>query len=73
MAPFTLPEIDGLLPAGSYDVDTEEEIIEGNERTVYVRVATLLYVRTPGTTRIVTIDPQGLAAALDQDAALSGV
>jgi hypothetical protein len=71
-APFDLPEIDGLLPAGIYDVETEEEIIEGNERTVYVRVATLFYVRSLGMTRIVTIDPRGLAFALGQDVLLSG-
>ena len=31
-APFVLPEIDYLLPAGTYDVETEEEVIEGNEQ-----------------------------------------
>jgi hypothetical protein len=66
-APFRLSAWDELLPAGRYDIDTEEEAIEGNERTVYVRVATLLYVRTAGMVQTVTIDPKELQAALDAD------
>lgn len=68
-APFSLPELDGLQPAGTYDVATEEEAFEGNERTVYVRVATLLHIRLPGSARTVTIEPAGLDAALERDAA----
>jgi hypothetical protein len=71
LAPFVLAELDDPLPAGSYRVDTDEEGIEGNERTVYVRVATLLYVEKGATTRIVTIDPRGLEAAQAQDARLA--
>ena len=63
-APFSLPELDGLQPAGTYDVDTDEECIEGNEHTVYLRVATILQVHSLGSTRFVTIDPAGLEAAL---------
>jgi len=66
-APFRLTALDEILPAGVYDIDTEEEIIEGNERTVYVRVATLLYVRTNNMVRAVTIDPKALQAAFDAD------
>ncbi|NTZ41961.1 hypothetical protein G7A66_02400 [Altererythrobacter sp. SALINAS58] len=61
--PFVLAEVDGELPAGTYDIDTDEEVIEGNERTVYVRTATLIHIRGLGSTRIVTIDPLGLEAA----------
>jgi hypothetical protein len=68
-APFSLPELDGLQPAGTYDVDTDEECIEGNEHTVYIRLATVLHVHSPGSTRFVTIDPAGLGAALERDAA----
>jgi hypothetical protein len=67
--PFALGEVDGPLPAGTYDIDTDEQVIEGNERTVYIRVATLVHIRGPGTTRTVTVDPSGLAAALASDAA----
>jgi len=66
-SPFQLKSLDEPQPAGTYDVETEEEIIEGNERTVYRRVATLLYVRGTGITRIVTVDPQDLEEALAKD------
>jgi len=66
--PFTLAEVDGSLAAGTYDIDTDEEVFEGNVRTVYVRTATLIHIRRPGGTRTVTIDPSGLAAALQMDA-----
>lgn len=64
---FQLKSLDAPQPAGTYDVVTEEEIIEGNERTVYLRVATLLYVHSTGTTRIVTVDPTDLQEALAKD------
>jgi hypothetical protein len=64
---FALPELDGPLPPGTYDIDTDEEVIEGNERTVYIRTATLIQIRGLGTTRTVTIDPSGLSAALQKD------
>lgn len=68
-APFSLPELDGLQPAGTYEVDTDEECIEGNEHTVYLRVATVLQIHSLGSTRFVTINPAGLEAALERDAA----
>lgn len=71
-SPFTLAELDAALPPGTYDVDTDEEVIEGNERTVYLRIATVIHVRGIGTTRTVTIDPAGLAAALQLDALPNG-
>ena len=67
--PFVLAELECPLPPGTYDVETDEEVVEGNERTVYIRTATLIHIRGPGTTRTVTIEPSGLAAALQADAA----
>ncbi|WP_066703821.1 hypothetical protein [Sphingobium amiense] len=66
-APFHLTALDETLPAGTYDIDTEEEIIEGNERTVYLRVATLIHVRTHNMVQTFTIDPKELQAAFDAD------
>lgn len=63
-APFRLSAFDAPLPAGTYDIDTEERIIEGNERTVYLRVATLIHVRTTGKVETVAVDPKELDAAL---------
>ena len=65
--PFRLAEIEWELPPGSYDIETEEDVIEGNERTVYVRTATFIWVQSSGRSRMVTIDPSGLKAALLQD------
>ena len=66
-APFKLKALDVAQPAGTYSVETDEEIIEGNERTVYRRVATLLYIQRDGTTRAVTVDPADLEAAIARD------
>lgn len=71
-SPFRLPEIDEELPAGVYDVDIDEQAIEGNERTVFIRVATLIYLRGLGSTRTITIDPAGLEAALEKDRECTG-
>ena len=66
-APFTLPGFDAPLPAGSYAVDTEEEAIEGNVRTVFHRTATNLVVETTGRVEHRAVDPQDLEAALRRD------
>jgi len=70
--PFLLPGVDRTLPAGSYRVVTDEELIEGISFPVYRRVATMIFV--PASTHwissieMVTIDPLDLQAALDRDA-----
>jgi len=68
-APFTLNEVTGELPAGTYDIEVDEEEIQGVERTVYRRVTTLLFAQSRGTTRTITVDPKHLDAALQKDAA----
>src|SRR3546814_19002701 len=65
-APFRLPGFDAPLPAGSYAVDTEEEAIEGNVRTVFHRIATNLVVETTGRVEHRAVDPQDLKTALRQ-------
>lgn len=66
-APFRLPEVEEVLPAGTYEIETDEQVIEGNEHTVFVRMATLLRVDIGGTSRTITISPDSLAAALEND------
>ena len=68
-APFRLSAFDAPLPEGTYDIDTEERIIEGNERNVYLRVATLIHVRSGGKAETVTVDPKELEAALASERA----
>jgi hypothetical protein len=67
-APFSLPELEAPQRAGTYKVETDEEIVEGNDRTVYIRKATLLYLTNGGSTAIISVDPTSLAAALARDA-----
>jgi hypothetical protein len=70
--PFSLQGVDRMLPAGSYDVTTDEELIEGLSFPVYRRVATMMLVPAPsfqGSVEMLTIDPLDLMAAKDRDTA----
>ena len=70
--PFSLNGIDEVLPAGSYVVQTDEELIEGLSFLSYRRVSTAIILpavsRRSSSTQVVTIDPLDLAAAQDMDA-----
>lgn len=66
-APFQLAGFERPEPAGTYDLEVDEEIIEGNDRTVYRRTATLLILRSGSTTRTITVNPADLEAALARD------
>ena len=45
--PFRIKGIDRLLPAGAYEVITDEEMIEGLSFAVFRRVATMIMVPAP--------------------------
>jgi hypothetical protein len=69
--PFRLKGVDHMLPAGSYQVTTDEELIESLSFPVYRRVGTMILV--PGQTRsssveMFSVDPADLQAAHDNDA-----
>ena len=68
--PFSLEGAGLNLPAGSYEVITDEELVEGLSFPVYRRIATMMLV--PGhlarSVEMVTIEPLALAAALERDA-----
>lgn len=66
--PFVLNSDVGELPAGSYDVEIDEEEILAADRTGYRRIAAYFYVNSPGSTRMLVIDPAQLDAALERDA-----
>ena len=72
--PFSLEGIGRSLPAGSYEVVTDEELIEGLSLPVYRRIATTMLV--PGqvsrSVEMVTVDPLALAAALEREASADG-
>ena len=71
MRPFHLDGIDGLQPAGAYDVDTDEELIEDLSFAVWRRVATMIHLRGAGVTQVYRIDPVDLDASLLRDAGMT--
>ena len=70
--PFSLRGIDGIQPAGTYTVETDEELLEGLSFPAYRRVATTIFLPSrPGDAvsgQLVTIDPLQLDAAEKRDA-----
>ena len=61
-----------MLPAGTYRVVTDEELIEAISFPVYRRVATMMFVPAPpgaSSIEMVTVDPLDLQAALERDQA----
>lgn len=72
--PFLLKGVDRVLPAGTYKVMTDQELIEGLSFPVYRRVSTMIFVPAQSQAsaiEMVTIDPLELQAAQDRDAASS--
>ena len=71
-SPFSLQGIGRVLAAGSYEVVTDEELIEGLSFPVYRRVATTMLVPAEGyrgSVEMLTVDPHNLASAIDRDSA----
>lgn len=71
-APFMLGGLEGLLPAGDYDIDQDEELIEGVSRIAWRRVATFIHlparaVKNPTASQLVAIDHLELENALKRD------
>jgi hypothetical protein len=71
--PFVIEGLEGWQPAGSYVVDTEEELLQGLSFPAWRRVHTSLQVpQRPGswvTHQDVTVDPAIMDAALMADEA----
>jgi hypothetical protein len=73
--PFLLKGIDRVLPPGSYEVVTDEELIEGLSFPVYHRVSTAMIVpaqsHQASSVEMLIINPRDLEAAQARDADLS--
>ena len=73
--PFLLEGVGRVLPAGTYDVVTDEELIEGLSFPAYRRVATAIEVPTRSlrstSSEMLTIDPAQLAKAQERDALMT--
>ena len=67
--PFLLKGVDRLLPPGTYEILTEEELIEGLSFPVYRRMSTVIFVpgQIASSLEMVMIDPLDLAAAQERD------
>tara|TARA_R110001583_G_scaffold71050_6_gene200564 strand:- start:2831 stop:3331 length:501 start_codon:yes stop_codon:yes gene_type:complete len=65
--PFKLKGHDETFPRGDYDVETEEELIEGVSFLAYRRTATLLHVLGKAGARALPIDPRELDRAILMD------
>jgi hypothetical protein len=71
--PFSLNGVDEMQPAGTYTVETQEDLLPGLSVPAWRRIATLIFLPSrPGGTfveQMVTIDPLELEAARERDAA----
>ena len=69
--PFSMLEIDGIQPAGTYRVQTVDVALESMSVLGYRRVSTTIELPGVGTAslrrQVVTIDPVELDAALKRD------
>jgi hypothetical protein len=71
--PFALSALDEVQAAGTYTVETEEELLPGLSFPAWRRIATLIFLPSrPGgafVEQVVNIDPLELEAAQARDAA----
>ena len=66
--PFILNRDVEELPAGKYEIETDEEEILTPERSAYRRTAIYFYVESAGSTRTLVLNPADLESALGRDA-----
>jgi len=68
--PFLLGGSDEVFPQGDYDVETDEELVEGLSFLAYRRVATYVRLHSQaGGARTLTVDPVEFDAAVARDRA----
>ena len=71
--PFSLSGIK-VQPAGTYTVETDEELLPGLSFPAYRRIATLIFLRSRGggpiVEQVANIDPLELQAVQERDAGL---
>ena len=69
--PFELPGVDEKFEAGTYEVETVEELIEGLSFVAYRRVVTTIETPVKGlggpARQVLTIDPKDLEVAIALD------
>jgi hypothetical protein len=69
--PFSVRGLDGLQPAGTYTIETDEELLEQLSFTAYRRVSTSIVLPLPGSGsgsyQMMKIDPADLEVAQRRD------
>ena len=69
--PFNLSGMEEMQPAGTYTVETDEELLQTSSLPAYRRISTLMRLTTRPRgmvlTQIVEVKPQELAAVLARD------
>ncbi len=77
MKPFVLAGLDEEQPAGTYDIETDEERLESLSFSAYRRVQTLIHLHpktgNPTLIQSMKIDPEELDAALQRDRTPSNI
>ena len=71
--PFVLNGVERQLPAGAYELVTDEELIEELSFPVYRRVATWIMAPAQNSmtaTEMISVDPAEIAQAHERDRAL---
>jgi hypothetical protein len=72
LRPFSLTDVDGVQPAGTYTVETIDRTLDNLSFIAYRRVSTAIMLPAVGASarqrQTIFIDPLELAAALKQDA-----
>jgi hypothetical protein len=71
--PFSLGDVDGIQPAGTYRVQTVDVSLDNLSFLAYRRISTTIELPAVGTAssrrQVITIDPLELEAALTRDRA----
>jgi hypothetical protein len=65
--PFRLDGLNGIQPAGSYIVETDEELLQALSFPAYRRTDTRIRLPTARSDQVARIDPAELEAALARD------
>jgi hypothetical protein len=67
--PFLLRAVDAIQPAGTYNVDTDEELIDGLSFLAYRRTATWIHLPSittkSGCSEMILVEPSELEAGCD--------
>jgi hypothetical protein len=69
--PFAVSGIDGMVPAGVYLTETDEEAVDVVSRLAWRRVSTSIHIAADGVTRVIPISPEELDELLLRDEPLA--